>query len=160
MRTFTGTADLTAARGEELGVTGWTVVTQDRVNLMADAIDDHQWIHVDEDRAADGPYGGTIAHGYLTLSLMPTLADELYDVSAWKTRLNYGLNRVRFPSPVRVGDRVRVRATLSDVTEQRAGTLLTVAMTMEIECQDRPACLSEALILLVGEPDMSSGAGD
>lgn len=149
MRTFTTTDELQAAVGEDLGTSDWMTVTQDRVNTMADAIDDHQWIHVDAVRAKDGPFGGTVAHGYLTLALAPTLAGEVFDFSAWGTLINYGLNKVRFPSPVRVGDRIRVRVRLADVAEKAGGTLVTLELTTEIEGGDRPGCLVEALILLL-----------
>jgi acyl dehydratase len=149
MRSFTSTEELTAAKGEDLGVTDWTTMTQERVNTMADAIDDHQWIHVDEERAKDGPYGGTIAHGYLTLALVPTLAGQVFDFSAWGTLINYGLEKVRFPNPVRVGDRVRARVRLADVADKAGGILVTLDLTMEIEGQERPGCISRVLILLL-----------
>lgn len=149
MRTFTTTDDLRAAVGEDLGTSDWLTVTQDRVNTMADAIDDHQWIHVDEERAKNGPYGGTIAHGYLTLALVPTLAGQVFDFSAWGTLINYGLEKVRFPEAVRVGDRVRAQVRLGDVTDKAGGTLVTLDLTLEIEGRDRPGCTSQALILLL-----------
>ena len=152
MRTFTTTADLLAAEGTELGVTDWTVVTQERVNTMADAIDDHQWIHIDKERAKNGPFGGTIAHGFLTLSWLPTLASGAYDFSAWPALINYGLNKVRFPVPVHVGDRVRARATLAGVAEKGTGTLVTLDLVMEIEGSEKPGCLCQFLVLLLGEP--------
>ena len=99
MRTFTTIDELEAAVGEELGVTEWIEIDQDRVNLFADATDDHQWIHVDEERSAAGPFGGTIAHGYLTLSLIPMLSSRIFTMDTPGPRLNYGLNKVRFPMP-------------------------------------------------------------
>ena len=110
MRTFTSLDELAGAAGEDLGSTDWLEVSQDRVDLFADATDDHQWIHVDAERAAAGPFGGTIAHGFLTLSLIPFFASQLFDFETPGARLNYGLNKVRFPNPVKVGARVRASA--------------------------------------------------
>lgn len=152
MRTFTTPADLQDAVGADLGTTGWTVMAQERVDTMADAIDDHQWIHVDEERAAAGPFGGTIAHGFLTLSWLPTMAAELYDFSAWPAVINYGLDKARFPTPVHVGDRIRAHATLADVAQKSTGTLVTLDLTLEIEGEERPGCLCRFLVLLLGDP--------
>lgn len=157
MRTFTTTADLQNAVGTDLGTTGWTVVTQERVGTMADAIDDHQWIHVDEGRAKAGPFGGTIAHGFLTLSWLPTLAGETFDFSAWPALINYGLDKARFPTPVHVGDRVRAHATLADVAVKGTGTLVSLDLALEIEGEERPGCLCRFLVLLLGEPAGDAG---
>jgi acyl dehydratase len=110
MRTFISVEELQQAVGEELGSSDWLLIEQSRVDLFAEATDDHQWIHVDAERAADGPFGGTIAHGYLTLSLLPRFGKEIYTVENMRTGINYGLNRVRFIHPVRVGSRVRSTA--------------------------------------------------
>lgn len=157
MRTFTTTEELTDAKGEDLGVTDWTTMTQERVNTMADAIDDHQWIHVDKERADAGPFGGPIAHGFLSLSYLPTLAGQTFDFSAWPALINYGLNKARFPVPVHVGDRIRAHAVLAhavlaDVVPKGSGTLVTLDLTLEIEGSDKPGVLCEFLVLLLGEP--------
>ena len=150
MRTFTDLAELEAAVGEELGTTDWMEITQERVNLFADATDDHQWIHVDEERAKDGPFGGTIAHGYLTLSLIAHFNQELVKIETSGARLNYGLNKVRFPNPVLVGKRIRGRAAIQSLTDVPAGKQLTVAYTIEIEDEAKPACVAETVVLLLG----------
>jgi acyl dehydratase len=149
MRTFTTTEELEAAVGQELGNTDWIEVDQQRVDLFADATDDHQWIHVDQERAAAGPFGGTIAHGYLTLSLIPMLSSLIFAVETPGARLNYGLNKVRFPMPVRVGARIRGRATLVALTDVPAGKQLTVAYTIEVEGETKPACVAETVVLLL-----------
>ena len=149
MRTFTTTEELEAAVGQELGTTDWIEVDQHRVDLFADATDDHQWIHVDQERAAAGPFGGTIAHGYLTLSLIPMLSSQIFAVDTPGARLNYGLNKVRFPMPVRVGARIRARATLVSLTDVPAGKQLTVAYTIEVEGEAKPACVAETVVLLL-----------
>src|ERR1700745_3870735 len=110
--TTTTLAELPSFKGKELGTSDWFEITQERVNAFADATDDHQWIHVDIERAKDGPFGGTIAHGYLTLSLIPHFNQELIKIETSGARLNYGLNKVRFPNPVKVGARIRCTATL------------------------------------------------
>ena len=112
MRTFTTVEELTAAVGEDLGATEWMTIDQDRVDLFADATEDHQWIHVDPEQAAAGPFGGTIAHGYMTLALIPHLTSQIFATETPGARLNYGLNKVRFPNPVKVGARIRGRASI------------------------------------------------
>ncbi|MEV0613669.1 MaoC family dehydratase [Nonomuraea sp. NPDC050404] len=149
MRTFANVQELKAAVGETFGPTEWRTVTQDQVNLFADATDDHQWIHVDVDRAKDGPFGGTIAHGYLTLSLLPTFMFSLVKVEGIAMGVNFGLNKVRFPRPVPVGSRVRAVGELTDVKGTPAGYLSNLKMTVEIEGEKRPACVAETLILYV-----------
>jgi acyl dehydratase len=149
MRTFTTIEELEAAVGQELGASDWLEIDQGRVDLFADATDDHQWIHVDQGRAAAGPFGGTIAHGYLTLSLIPMLSSQVFAVETPGPRLNYGLNKVRFPMPVRVGARVRARATLVSLTDVPAGKQLTVAYTIEVEGESKPACVAETVVLLL-----------
>jgi acyl dehydratase len=149
MRTFTDTDQLQAAIGEDLGATDWVEIDQGRVNLFADATDDHQWIHVDEDRANAGPFGGTIAHGYLTLSLIPWLSSQIFAIETDGARLNYGLNKVRFPTPVKVGARIRGRASIVGLTDVPAGKQLTVAYTIEVEGEPKPACVAETVVLLL-----------
>jgi acyl dehydratase len=150
MRVFGSLEELTAAVGEEIGPTDWVTVTQKQVDLFAEATGDHQWIHVDPDRARTGPFGSTIAHGYLTLSLLPLLASRAYTVGPGVTRVNYGVNRVRFPHPVRVGSRVRAVVSFGDVTASPSGTQLVQRFVVEIEGVDRPACVAETVVLLTG----------
>jgi acyl dehydratase len=150
VRTFTDLDQLAAAVGEELGTSDWFEVDQAKVDLFADATDDHQWIHVDEARAKEGPFGGTIAHGYMTVSLIPALSSTIFSVETEGPRLNYGLNKVRFPHPVRVGKRVRAHATLAELTDVPAGKQLVVRYTIEIEDEAKPACVAETVVLLLG----------
>ncbi len=150
MRTFTTFEQLSEAVGEDLGTTEWLEMTQDRVDAFADATDDHQWIHVDVERAKAGPFGATIAHGYLTLSLIPHFIPELFSLETPGPRLNYGINKARFPHPVRVGDRIRARAQIVSVLEVAAGRQLVIRYTIEIEGQDKPACVAETVALLLG----------
>ena len=131
--------------GADLGATDWMEITQDRVNLFADATDDHQWIHTDPERAKDGPFGAPIAHGFLTLSLIIPFWGELFDVEGVTTKVNYGLDKVRFTSPVKVGSKVRMQATIADVTEVKGGAQIKVNATIEIEGQERPAVVAEFL---------------
>jgi acyl dehydratase len=131
--------------GADLGATDWLEITQDRVNLFADATDDHQWIHVDPERAKDGPFGAPIAHGFLTLSLLIPFWGELFDVEGVTTKVNYGLDRVRFTSPVRVGSKVRMVGQIAEVTEVKGGAQIKVNATIEIEGQERPAVVAEFL---------------
>jgi acyl dehydratase len=149
VRTFTDLAELEAAVGEELGTSDWIEIDQERVNQFADATDDHQWIHVDEERAEAGPFGGTIAHGYMTVSLIPAFSQSIFSVETDGPRLNYGLNKVRFPNPVKVGSRVRGHATLAEVVDVPAGKQLVVRYTVEIEGEQKPACVAETVVLLV-----------
>jgi len=149
MRMFSTFEEIEAATGQEIGVTDWVEITQERVNLFADATDDHQWIHVDQERAAAGPFGGTIAHGYLTLSLIPWLGSMVFGLDTPGARLNYGVNKVRFPSPVLVGSRVRARITVGEVTDVPAGKQLTLRYVIAIEGQDKPACVAETVVLLL-----------
>lgn len=149
MRTFANVQELKAAVGETFEPTEWRTVTQDQVNLFADATDDHQWIHVDVERAKEGPFGGTIAHGYLTLSLLPSFMFSMVKVEGIAMGVNYGLNKVRFPRPVPVGGRIRAVCELTDCKGSPAGYLTTLKMTIEIEGERRPACIAEQLILYV-----------
>ncbi len=140
-----GFEDVKALIGTELGVGDWLEVTQDRIDQFAEATGDHQWIHVDPERAAQGPFGTTIAHGYLTLSLIPSLGGGGLPVTGAKMGINYGLDRVRFIAPVKVGSRVRARRKLVDVTEGEGFLQLKVEVTVEIDGQDRPAAVAETL---------------
>jgi acyl dehydratase len=144
--TITGLAGLKELAGTDLGHTGWLEITQQRVNMFADATGDHQWIHVDQARATAGPFGTTIAHGYLTLSLLIPLFGELLSVTGVSMGINYGLNRVRFPAPVPVGSRIRLAAAVGAVEETGDGAVaMTVGCTLEIEGGAKPACVAEAI---------------
>jgi acyl dehydratase len=141
-----GIAGVRELAGSTLGPTGWHEVTQDQVNQFADATGDHQWIHTDPVRAATGPFGGTIAHGYLTLSLIIPLWTELLEIEGVRTSVNYGLNRVRFPAPVPVGGKIRLTAHLATVDPiGEDGVQTTVDFTMELEGSDKPAVVAQAL---------------
>lgn len=137
--------DVPALIGKDLGFSSWFEVTQDRVNMFADATDDHQWIHVDPVRAASGPFGGPVAHGFLTLSLTIPMWTELLDVQSVTTKVNYGLDRVRFVSPVAVGSRVRMTATVVEVTKIPGGLQMTVDQTVEIDGGTKPALVARGL---------------
>ncbi|GJF16819.1 MaoC family dehydratase [Mycolicibacterium cyprinidarum] len=150
MKKFNGLAELIAAEGEQLGPTEWLDITQDRVDLFADATDDHQWIHVDPERAADGPFGGTIAHGLLTLSLIPHFTHQLYSVDNVAMAINYGYNRVRFITPVRVGSRLRARAEITSVTQLDSAVQATLATTVEIEGSEKPAAVADSIVRFIG----------
>ncbi|MEA5455607.1 MaoC family dehydratase [Sinomonas sp. JGH33] len=131
--------------GADLGATEWLEITQERVNLFADATDDHQWIHVDPERAKEGPFGAAIAHGFLTLSLLIPFWGELFDVEGVTTKVNYGLDRVRFTSPVKVGSKVRMVGQIAEVAEVKGGAQIKVNASIEIEGQERPAVVAEFL---------------
>ncbi|SDY39660.1 Acyl dehydratase [Modestobacter sp. DSM 44400] len=150
-RTTATIAELPGLKGTELGTSDWFEVTQDRVNTFADATDDHQWIHVDVDRAkAESPFGGPIGHGYLTLSLVVPMYSQVLSVSDAKMGVNYGLNKVRFPSPVPVGSKIRLTATLKDVEEVAGGLQLTIATVIEREGGEKPVCIAELLFRTYG----------
>ena len=138
-------AELSAYVGKELGFTEWREVTQERVNTFADAADDHQWIHVDPERAAEGPFGAPIAHGFLTLSLIIPLQTELFDVDGVTTKVNYGLDKVRFVSPVKVSDRIRLTAVIAEVIEVPGGVQVVIDETIEIEGGSKPALIARSL---------------
>ena len=142
--------DLKEKVGEELGASSWHEITQERVNTFAEATDDHQWIHVDPEMAAQGPFGQTIAHGYLTLSLAPALMSEIWEFEDVAMGINYGLNRVRFPSPVPVGSKVRAVAKLQSVEEIPNGVQIVVECTFEREGGDKPVCVAETVSRLYG----------
>lgn len=148
MRVFASIDELTEAKGEHLGYSDWHTVTQEQVNTFADATWDHQWIHVDEEKAAQGPFGTTIAHGYLTLSLLPALAAEVYRVDGVKMGINYGSNKVRFPATVPVGSRVRDGIEVADVTDAAGGKQVVLKHVVEIENGGKPACVAETVSIL------------
>jgi acyl dehydratase len=149
VQTFDGFDSLTAAQGTHLGFSDWFLITQERVQLFADATGDHQWIHLDTERAAAGPFGGTVAHGYLTLSLLPSLGREVYRFAGFSMGVNYGLNKVRFPNAVRVGARVRAGVELKSVSLAAQGIHAVFGYTVEIEGETKPGCVAEAVVLLV-----------
>jgi acyl dehydratase len=149
--TTTTLAELPSYRGKELGVSDWIEVPQESVNLFAEATGDHQWIHVDVERAkAESPFGGPIAHGYLTLSLLIPMWSQVLTVTDTTMAVNYGLNKVRFPAPVPVGSKVRLTATLADVEEIKGGYQLTVAAVIEREGGDKPVCIAEPVFRFHG----------
>jgi acyl dehydratase len=151
MITVNGFDELTALAGQDLGVSSWLEITQERVNLFADATGDHQWIHVDLERAGQGPFGGPIAHGYLTLSLVIPLFGEILKVEGVRMGVNYGLEKVRFPSPVRVGSKIRLAARLDSV-EKVTGRSVQVVFdfTVEIDGGTKPACVARPIYRYFG----------
>jgi len=149
MRTFTTLDEVAQAAGSEIGTSEWLAVDQDRIDAFADATLDHQWIHVDAEASAAGPFGTTIAHGFLTLSLLPHFASEVFSLETPGARLNYGLEKVRFPNPVPVGSRLRSRISFGEVKDLPMGKQLIVQHTVEIEGQDKPACVAAHVVLLL-----------
>ena len=149
MRVFTSLDEVAGAVGEELGTSDWMQIDQERVDQFAEATGDDQWIHVDVERAAAGPFGGTIAHGYLTLSLVPHLGNQVFSLDTPGAKLNYGVNKVRFPHPVLVGSRVRAHVAIAEVADLPAGKQLTLRYTVEIEDKEKPACVAETVVLLL-----------
>jgi len=149
MRVFSSLDEVAAASGEVLGTSDWLTIDQDRVDRFAEATGDHQWIHVDVERAAAGPFGGTIAHGYLTLSLVPFLGSQVFGFDTPGAKLNYGANKVRFPNPVKVGQRIRSTVTVGDVTDLPSGKQVTLRHTIEIDGEPKPACVAETVVLLL-----------
>jgi len=143
--TVNGLDELKKLAGSDLGTSEWIEVTQERINTFADATGDHQWIHVDPEKAAEGPFGAPIAHGYLTLSLFIPLFTELLEVEGVSTKVNYGLNKVRFPSPVKVGSRIRLVAKLASVEEVPGGVQIAVDGTIEIDGGPKPAAVLQSL---------------
>ncbi|NBU24657.1 MAG: MaoC family dehydratase [Gammaproteobacteria bacterium] len=144
-RVFRSVEELTAAVGARLGPTDWLAIEQSRVDAFADATGDHQWIHVDVERARTGPFGGTIAHGYLTLSLCSLFLPQLMQVEIAGMGINYGLDRVRFTAPVRVGSRIRAVGEIVSVTTVTGGVQVVVRVTVEIEGGARPACVADTI---------------
>ena len=145
MLTINGIDELKSRIGDELGVSEWHDVTQDKVNAFADVTGDDQWIHVDPERAKETPFGGTIAHGYYTLSLAPRFSYDMFKLDGIAFGLNYGLGKVRFPAPMPVGDRVRMRMALQDVEDIPGGAQITMKLTFEREGGDKPVCVAESL---------------
>ncbi|WP_405682590.1 MaoC family dehydratase [Streptomyces sp. NBC_00057] len=143
--TVNGIDEIKARSGADLGHSGWLEILQPRVDTFADATGDHQWIHTDVERAKNGPFGGTIAHGYLTLSLLIPLWSELLRVEGVSMAVNYGLNKVRFPSPVRVGAKVRAHGRVVSVEEVQGGVEVVVDLTVEIDGSAKPACVAQAV---------------
>jgi acyl dehydratase len=143
--TVDGVDDFGRLAGTHLGYSQWEPITQERVNLFADATDDHQWIHVDPERAKTGPFGGAIAHGYLTLSLVPVLLNRIVSVQGMKFGVNYGCNKVRFPSPVPVGAELRLGAAVADVSDVEGGVQVTYDMTLEVRDAPKPACVAQVV---------------
>ena len=145
MRTFETIAELQGFVGQEIGTSEWITVTQERIQLFADATGDHQWIHLDVERAKAGPFGTTIAHGFLTLSLLPEMSASAFAVKGTRMGVNYGLNKVRFPAPVPSGSRLRARFKLTNYEPLEGGAQLTVEVTMEREGSDKPVCVAESV---------------
>jgi acyl dehydratase len=145
--TVEGVAGVTSLTGKELGPSDWIEITQEKVNLFADATGDHQWIHVDVERATkESPFGGPIAHGYLTLSLTPLFLPQLIDITGFSMGVNYGTEKVRFPSPVPVGSKVRARAVVDQASEVPGGVQLQVTLTFEVEGGTKPACVATIVV--------------
>lgn len=149
MRIFNNRQEIADAAGQELGVSEWIAITQDRIDMFADATGDRQWIHIDTERAADGPFGATVAHGYLTLSMLPFLGAQVFAFAGDVARVNYGLNKVRFVSPVRVGAKIRNRVEMPEVVEIEKGQQVTLRHTIEIKGDEKPACVAETVTLLM-----------
>ncbi|MCB5293465.1 MaoC family dehydratase [Arthrobacter sp. SO3] len=148
MRLFEDAAELASMIGQEIGVSGWHTLDQTQIQAFADATLDQQWIHTDPWRAAAGPFGATVAHGYLSLSMLPYLAGQVYRVHGAAMIINYGLNRVRFPAPARVNSRIRDRLTLASVTDTANGRQLQFHHLIELEGSEKPACIAETVSLL------------
>jgi acyl dehydratase len=149
MKVFNGLDELVASAGSQLGPTDWLPVEQDRVNQFADATEDHQWIHVDPERAAGGPFGGTIAHGLLTLSLLPHFMRQLYTVNNVTMAINYGFNKVRFITPVPVGAKIRARSEIATVEKLDSAVQATIVTTIEVEGSQKPAAVIESIVRYV-----------
>ncbi|WP_019144309.1 MaoC family dehydratase [Aeromicrobium massiliense] len=149
-RTFASLDEFRTHVGEELGTSDWITVTQEQINTFADATGDHQWIHVDPEKAANGPFGTTIAHGYLTLSLLPVMVGGIYEVQNLAMGVNYGANKIRFPEPVPVDSRIRATATLTDVTDIAIGSQITMKVVVEREGAAKPACVAEVVYVYAG----------
>jgi acyl dehydratase len=145
MRTITGLEQLKQAEGDDLGTSDWHEVTQEAIDAFADVTGDHQWIHVDPERAKETPFGGTIAHGYYTLSLVPRFSAEIFGLEGFALAINYGLNRVRFPAALPVGSRVRMHAKLKALEDVPGGAQMTVEATFELEGEEKPVCVAETV---------------
>jgi acyl dehydratase len=151
MRRFADVEELKRATGEVLGESDWLVVSQDMISRFAEATGDYQWIHVDREKARHSPFGRTIAHGFLTLSLIPRLLDQVYAVERVAARLNYGCNKVRFTQPVPSGSRIRARIKLVEVEETAKGVRITSEATVLVEGAERPACIAELVAVVIPE---------
>lgn len=150
MRTFASPRELLGEVGTDLGHSSWHVIDQGMIDAFADATGDHQWIHIDAARAAAGPFGATVAHGYLTLALVPQLVREVYAVDAARMAVNYGLNRVRFPAPVRSGSSIRAGVVIADAREVGDAVQVTTTVTIEIQGEAKPACVAETVSRFFG----------
>jgi acyl dehydratase len=145
MRTISGLDELKRAEGDDLGTSDWHEVTQEAIDAFADVTGDHQWIHVDPERAKETPFGGTIAHGYYTLSLAPMLTEQVMSLEGFAFAVNYGLDKVRFPAPVPVGARVRATVKLASLEEIPGGAQIALELTFEVEGGAKPACVAQTL---------------
>ena len=143
MRVFADVEELRGAVGEDLGTSPWVTVDQKRVDTFADATDDHQWIHVDPEAAAEGPFGKTVAHGFLTVALMPKFGWDTFKVEGVSMTVNYGLNKVRFPAPLRVGSRIRMQVALAEVKALDGGAEAVYRLTYEVEGETKPCCVAD-----------------
>jgi acyl dehydratase len=146
MRVFASINEFESAAGEELGTTDWIEIDQARIDAFADATGDHQWIHTDPERASDGPFGGTIAHGFLTLSMLPVVMNGLYQVEGIRMAVNYGLDKVRFPAPVPVGSKIRGSSRIESTQRLEGAVQGTVVTTIEVDGSDRPACVVHSIV--------------
>ena len=149
MKVFIDLTEFAAAQGSQLGPTDWLEISQDRVNLFADATDDHQWIHIDPAKAADGPFGKTIAHGLLTLSLLPHFSHQLYRVDGVALAVNYGYNKVRFITPVPVGAKIRARGEITAINQLDGAVQATTTITVEIQGSEKPAAVAESIVRFI-----------
>ncbi|MFS4490831.1 MaoC family dehydratase [Dietzia kunjamensis] len=149
MKVFEGLEQLEAELGRHVGYSDWMEITQERIDAFAEATGDHQWIHVDPARAAEGPYGRNIAHGYLTLSLLPVLGAEVMEIRGFAMMINYGVDKVRFPAPVPVGSRIRAGIELTSLERKSSGVQLNSLVTVEVEGSDRPAVVAETVRMMV-----------
>jgi acyl dehydratase len=147
--TVAGIEGVQSLVGQHLGHSDWVEITQEQVNRFAEATGDHQWIHVDPAKAAEGPFGTTVAHGFLTLSLLPMLTWQVYKVEGVKMGVNYGADKLRFPSPVPVGSRVRAGVELTSVTPNKLGYQIATRVTIELDGSDKPACVADMLAVVV-----------
>lgn len=152
-RVFGTITDLEAAVGEPIGTTDWVTIDQDKVDGFADITGDHQWIHVDVEKAASSPFGGTIVHGFFTLSLLPVFGASVFSIEAGTARLNYGVEKVRFPAPVPVGSRLRATPTIKEVRSVPAGTQVITGWVVEADGVSQPVCVAETITLVVGAED-------
>jgi acyl dehydratase len=153
MRVFRTFEEVADAAGQSLGVSDWVAIDQTRVDTFAEATGDRQWIHLDVGRAKAGPFGGTVAHGYLTLALAPSLGAQTFAFETPGAILNYGVDKVRFPAPVPVGSRIRADVHLGKVTAVPAGLQVTISYVIEIEHGAKPACVAHTVLLLVGDEE-------